>query len=398
MPIIMPKRIKYKPIPVKELLREMKDFASIMLDLAYYSILYADQMIAYEVLKIENKMDEDWSLVLMQTMLAARSPEDSEGFLSIARIATALDTVSDAAGDIANVTAQFGDHLSIVAPALLTSEEVVARIEINRTENIKTIGDLVQYPRHADVLVVIRDYKWFLDPSEDFKLEKGDKLILRGTEEAIKSISEVAGSRITLPTYPMKDVSPVLKELYEQASWLKNIADVALDLAFHSVVYNDRSSAIEVLEIEEEVDMKLFDLLSMVFRIKDLGEKEKIVFARLFESLEKISDAAAAMASVIVANLPVPEVIELAEEESNEVVIKTKVGEVADGKSIEQLGLDDIGAFVVAIKKMGRGWTPLPQQSVIVYKDDIIILKLYSEKDERLFNELEKRGLIVQEE
>ena len=100
MPVIMPRRVRYTPIPVKNILREMKDYASIMLDLAYYSMLYADKLMAYEVLKIENKMDEDWSLVLMQTMLAARKPEDSEGLLSIARIATALDTVSDAAGDI----------------------------------------------------------------------------------------------------------------------------------------------------------------------------------------------------------------------------------------------------------------------------------------------------------
>jgi uncharacterized protein with PhoU and TrkA domain len=157
LPIIMPKRIRYTPLPVKSLIREMKDYASIMLDLAYYSMLYADKMMAYEVLKIENKMDEDWSLVLMQTMLAARSPEDSEGLLSIARIATALDTISDAAGDIANVTAQYNEHLSGIAPILTSTEEIVTRVEV-RNPGIGTIKELVKYPRHADVIVVIRGH------------------------------------------------------------------------------------------------------------------------------------------------------------------------------------------------------------------------------------------------
>ncbi len=399
MPIIMPKKIRYKPVSVKNILREMKDYASIMLDLAYYSMLYADNMMAYEVLKIENRMDEDWSQILMQIMLAARSPEDSEGLLSIARVATALDTVSDAAGDIASVTAQYSDHLKGIASALLSSEEIVARIEVKKPE-VKRISELVEYPRHADVIVVIRGYKWYIDPPEDFSLEPGDKIIVRGTEEAIKSIIELTGSEARLPSPPQRMVGEEVKRLYGKVSWLKNIADVALDLAFHSVVYNDRSSAIEVLEIEELVDMKVYQLLDTALRIEDEGldVADKIVVARFLESLEKITDAAAAMASIVVANLPVSEVIELAEEESNEIVLKTIVSREADGKTVEALLLDDIGAHVVAIKKKDKGWIPLPSQGEVVNEGDTMIIKLYSEKDERLIVELEKRGLILQEE
>jgi uncharacterized protein with PhoU and TrkA domain len=151
---------------------------------------------------------------------------------------------------------------------------------------------------------------------------------------------------------------------------------------------------------EELVDTRVYELLTMVLETDPniLGVPEKIVFARFFESLEEITDAAAAMASVVAANLPISEVIELAEEESNEIVLKTRVDEKASDKTIEQLYLDDIGAFVVAIKKPDKGWEPLPPQNSRLSKDDIVILKLYSEKDEVLLKELEKRGLVVQEE
>ncbi|MGA3111317.1 MAG: PhoU domain-containing protein [Candidatus Bathyarchaeia archaeon] len=55
----MPKfeRIEYKPIPVRELLLEMKNLSELMIDLAYSSALYNDKDLAEDVLALESRVD-----------------------------------------------------------------------------------------------------------------------------------------------------------------------------------------------------------------------------------------------------------------------------------------------------------------------------------------------------
>ncbi len=399
MPVITPRIVEYKPVPVRRLLREMKDYASMMLDLAYYSAIYGDKMMAYEVLKIENEVHDLWSLVMMQTMLAARSPEDAERMLSIIRVATSLEVVSNAAADIAYVATIFTRTPAVLAGALLESEELVSRVEVGEKGDGLKLKDLVSFPRHADVLVVVRGHRWIMDPSLDLVLRKGDRLILRGTEEALRSIAEMVGYKLEVPVPGKReDLGEEGRRLTESLKWLKNIADVALDLAFYSVIYQDRSPAMEVLEIEEEVDSRVLALLPGIMDTKRLSGEEKACLSRILNSLEEITDAAANMASIIVANLPVHEVIELAEEESSEIIIKAVAKGLTTPVKLEDLGLDDIGAHVVAIKKASGAWHPLPSPSIKVEDGDILILKLYTEEDEKLLQDLARKRLVVQEE
>ncbi len=398
MPVFTPRRIEYKPYPIRNLLREMKNLVSTILDLSYYSVLYSDKMMAYRVLKIENEIDEKWALVVMQSMMAARTPDDSESLLSIVRIANSLDEVSDAAGDIAYVVTTISEGTRIIVPAITQSEEWVARIKIVKLQKKTTLNDLVAYPRHADVLVLVRNQDHIIDPPLDMEVKANDEVILRGTEEAIKSIAQMVGYRLNLPILSPQNISGEVQRLWEKASWMKNIADIALDLAFHSVVYSDKSSAMEVLEIEEEVDSEYINMLRFINDSKELSVDEKISLTVLFSSLEKITDAASQMASIVIANIPIHEIIEIVEEESNEIILKAIVTEKLDGKTIEGTGLDDIGAHVVAVKKESGGWIPLPSPMTKLKTNDIIILKIYSEKDESLMDALASRGLSIIED
>ncbi len=398
MPVITPRVVEYEPVPVRRVLKEMKDYASMMLDLAYYSSIYGDKMMAYEVLKIENMVYEKWSKVIMQTMLAARSPEDAEKMLSIVRVASALEHVGNAAGDIAYVATIYTKTPTVLANAIIESEEIVARIEAKSLDKEVSIEELTSFPRHADVIVVIRGYKWILDPNPEFKIARGDILIVRGTEEAIRSIAEALGFKLELGFKESMKLDSQARELVKELKWLKNIADVTLDLAFHSVIYRDKSSAIEVLEIEEEVDSKILNLLPKVTEASWLSGEERACLARIIDSLEDITDAAAQMASIIVADLPVHEVIEIVEEESNEIVLKVVAKDLPKPTKLENLELDDVGAHVVAVKKASGAWYPLPSPDLEINNGDTIILKIYSEEDEKLIENLIKKKLYPQEE
>ncbi len=122
----MEKYVEYEPIPVKELLKEMKNISSLMVDLAYLSVLHRDVELAEEVFELEKKMDKLEILLTMQASLATRSPRDAEKIVSIHRLATASNKISDAAADIASIVLQRGALPPLSAEMLFERDSVVA--------------------------------------------------------------------------------------------------------------------------------------------------------------------------------------------------------------------------------------------------------------------------------
>ena len=111
----MPKfeKIEYKPIPVRELLLEMKNLSELMIDLAYSAALYNDKDLAEDVLALESRVDTLAYLLDMEIMVASRDPKDAEAMVGISIVAAATDKISDAAADIA----------AIVTPQILESTQ-----------------------------------------------------------------------------------------------------------------------------------------------------------------------------------------------------------------------------------------------------------------------------------
>ncbi len=398
MPVKIPRKIGYKPVSVKELLIELKNIVSIMLDLAYYSVLYNDRRIAYEVLKLEDHVDTLWSLLMMQTSLAARGPKDAEEVLSIFRVVNALDKISDAAGDLALVVAQERKVPVALRKALLLSKEVVFALKIGKDSKVKgiTIDELVDMIPAIDVLLLRRDNEWKFMPSSDEKIFENDIIVVRGGAASVRELAELFNDQEALSV-----LSSVLREKpskeFQRIIRLKNLADIAIDLGFHSVVYRDKNVALEVLELEEFTDLERDKVIEELL-VKHIKEPMEImVFLRLVESLENIADAAAEMAAVVAMDLPVHEVLELAEEESREIVANVRISEKLSGKTLGELGLERLGAMVVAIKK-GSQWYPLPSQETKLSRDDILILKLYSPGEDVVEKLLNEKGLMLEED
>ncbi|MHA2059979.1 MAG: potassium channel family protein, partial [Candidatus Ranarchaeia archaeon] len=123
------KHVEYVPKSVRELLIEMKNTSEIMIDLAYYAVLYDDETIAREVLEMEEAVDYINYLLLMNAAMATRDKEDAEQITGIIKIASAANKISDAAADIANITIlKLGAHPALRRAFKKTDEEVVQAI------------------------------------------------------------------------------------------------------------------------------------------------------------------------------------------------------------------------------------------------------------------------------
>ncbi len=181
----MPKfeKIQYKPIPVRELLLEMKNLSELMIDLAYSSALYNDKDLAEDVLALESRVDTLAYLLDMEIMVASRDPKDAEAMVGISRVASATDKISDAAADIAAiVTRNIGIH-PIVSEIFEKVEERIMKVTVKPNSVIakKRIDELNLAARMGvDIIAIRRNNDWILNPKKTEKVFQGDILITRG--------------------------------------------------------------------------------------------------------------------------------------------------------------------------------------------------------------------------
>ncbi len=393
MPVKAPRQVKYEPIPVYELLMDMSDYSRLMMDLAFYSVVMNDLSIAYEVQRIEDKLDAAWSLLVMQASLAVRSAKDAEEMVSVFRMANALDRLSDSAADIAMLVIRNMSISEPVRAALLESEEVVATIRVqNKAYEGFSIGRLYEMLTGFNILAVRRGKHWIINPDEDEEIKYEDLLIVRGTLESLQTIANVMGDELALKK---PEVSVKEYELAKKIAYMKNICDVMIDLAFHAIVNNDKTAALEVFNLEEVIDDLTYKLtLEIISKFAD-KPLEASGLLNLITSLENFADASAELVAPLASNLPVHPIVRRVEEEGLERVVKLKIPENFGEKKLEELGLDDLGVFVIAIYRRGKIY-PMPKDDTVIKPGDILLVKIYSGTESNLLEKAENLGIEVE--
>jgi len=187
-------KIEYKPIPVRNLLVEIKDLSELMIDLAYSAALFDSKELAKEVLELEERVDTLAYLLEMNVMIAVRDAQDAEHLVGVSAVASAADQISDAAADIATlVTRNISIH-PIIREAFEKVEEHLVRVNIAPTSILtgKSLDDLELAARiGVDVIAIKRDKSWIIDP-ENTRLEDGDVLFARGAPGGIEEMKGLA--------------------------------------------------------------------------------------------------------------------------------------------------------------------------------------------------------------
>jgi uncharacterized protein with PhoU and TrkA domain len=192
-------KIEYKPIPVRELLREMKNLSELMIDLAYSAALFNDRELAEDVLELEKRIDTLAYQLEMMTMIAARDAEDAEALVGVSRVASAADKISDAAADIAAIVIRnIGVH-PIVSEIFERVEEHLVKVKVHEKSILvgKTLNELDLAPRMGiDIIAIYRKNDWIINPKAEEKIQFGDVLIARGTSEGLKELMALCEGKL----------------------------------------------------------------------------------------------------------------------------------------------------------------------------------------------------------
>ncbi|MGQ9624998.1 MAG: potassium channel family protein [Candidatus Bathycorpusculaceae bacterium] len=177
------------------------------------------------------------------------------------------------------------------------------------------------------------------------------------------------------------------EEIVEKFVELKNTSELMMDLAYSSLLLDSKELAEEVQRLEEYVD-KLhteFELTVLSSRFKKEEAKGFLGLIRLGVVTEKIADAAAEIAEVVLRGIEPHPVLKLTIKEAEETVTHVYVAESSPlaNKTLREARIpEETGMWVLAIKRGEKCIRPKPDSKIEV--GDVLIASGYAEGKEDL--------------
>jgi uncharacterized protein with PhoU and TrkA domain len=166
---------------------------------------------------------------------------------------------------------------------------------------------------------------------------------------------------------------------------LKDTSEMMMDLAYSALLLNSRYLAEEVRLLEERVDRlhTEFELLVLSSRGEDEDEKGLLGLIRMGVVTERIADAAAEIAEVVLRGGEPHPVLSMVIQDAEETVERVVVGEGSsiEGKTLKEARIpEETGMWVLVVRRGDRWMRPRPQ--TILQAGDVIIASGYAEGEE----------------
>ncbi|MDR0470315.1 MAG: potassium channel protein [Nitrososphaerota archaeon] len=365
----------------------MKNISELMIDLAYSSALYNDKDLAEDVLALEDRVDNLAYLLEMEIMLAARDPRDAEQLIGVSTVAASADKISDAAGDIAAiVTRNIGIH-PIIGEIFEKVEERIMKVTVQPNSSLieKQIGELdLAASMGVDIIAIRRNHDWILNPNKQERVYQADILITRGAPSGVEEFKDLAEGDLTT----MDGENRVkFEEIVSRFVELKDTSELMMDLAYSALMLNSKELADEVERLEERMDDMHtdFELLALKSGFKNEEAPGFLGLIRLGMATEKIADAAAEIAEVVLRGIEPHPILKLAIREAEETVMQTKVtlDSPLIGKSLKEARVhDETGMWVLVIKRDDLCVRPRPDTKIRA--GDILVASGYAEGTDAL--------------
>ncbi|MCX8195742.1 MAG: hypothetical protein N3F67_01460 [Acidilobaceae archaeon] len=367
---------------LRDLLVGLRLYSSVSIDLSMYTLAFGDRTAAVEVLRIEEDIDELFKEVIAKLILAFRDRSREPEAIGLVDLASALDTISNAAGDLASVALRGYPPHPYVTAAICHGESVGL---------IKSRKGIDRVPARVDVLLLKRGESYEIAPPS-VKVMPGDVIVARGPlEELAKLAIELgeegyAGEKCVIEARLQASAGDQLASMILS---LKALSRSMLDLAFYSLLHNDMSIAETVKEMKDYANKAYFELLETVLNSSYPGRAHEMVSLVVFvKGMEEISDAALRIANVVRMKHHSP-VLSQVMREGEEAYLRVKVMRRA---SLGELGLEERGFIPIAVGRGGDWSAPLLPESSIEEGDELI-LKYYRTGGEA--EELRSLGLVV---
>jgi uncharacterized protein with PhoU and TrkA domain len=378
-----PGDVEYEPVSVKAVLAEMKDTAELLIDLSYSAVLHGGDEVAAEVLELEERMDVLQMQARMSLLMAARSPEDAEALAPVLGVVGAAEKISDAAGDIAKVVLEDIGVPEAMRTAIPEAVETVVRAQVVEDAAYagETLGDLnLETETGVRVIAIRRAGEWIVNPDCDTTLEAADAVLLRGTEAALSAVYGTLTGDAYDPPDPVDSSIDDLDRAVDSIVLMKNMSELAVDLAYGAVLFDSEGVAEEVAELEAEVDALKSRFEAWVLRAAPRVEDPITLrgLVHLAGATEVISDAALEISEGVLRGLDTHPVVAAAVEESDEVIVRVTV---AAGSRLADASLGDLevktttGMRVIAVRRGDGDWVISPGPETTVGENDALIAK-----------------------
>jgi uncharacterized protein with PhoU and TrkA domain len=379
--------VEYEPRSVKETLGEMKDIAELLIDLSYSSVLFEDAELAAEVLELEDRMDRLQIQARMSLVMAGRSPDEAQALAPVFGVVGAAEKISDAAGDIAKVVREEVGLPAALRSALPEAVETLARTTVAADSPYagRTLVDInLETETGVRVVAIRRGADWIHSPGPDTVLHAGDVVLCRGTEASLGEVYETLSGEAYERPDPERDPPDIedLERAVESVVLMKNMSELAVDLAYGSVLFDSEALAEEVRELEIEVDALQSRFEAWALRAASAVEDPVSIrgLMHIGASTEVISDAAVEISEGVLRGLSGHPVIQAAVAESDEILTRVVVSAdgALDGATIERIHRDaGTGVHPIAVRREGADtkWLLTPEADTVLEAGDHLIAK-----------------------
>ncbi|MEM2202545.1 MAG: TrkA C-terminal domain-containing protein [Candidatus Bathyarchaeia archaeon] len=177
------------------------------------------------------------------------------------------------------------------------------------------------------------------------------------------------------------------EEIVKRFVELKDTSELMIDLAYSALLLNSRELAEEVQKLEEYMDKMHteFELQVLSSGFKKEEAKGFLGLIRLGVVTEKIADAAAQIAEVVLRGVEPHQVLKLAIEEAEETITYVQVTDKSPlvNKTLKDAKIpEETGMWVLAIKRGEK--CVRPKSDTRIQVGDILIASGYAEGEEDL--------------
>jgi len=385
--------VEYEPVSVKVLLAEMKDTAELLIDLSYSAVLLGSDDVAAEVLELEAKMDVLQLRARMSLLMACRSPDDAEALAPVLGMVGAAEKISDAAGDIAKVVLEDIGLPDTMRAALPEAVETLVRATVATDSPLsgETLGTLhLETETGVRALAIRRQGNWLLNPDRETKLHADDVVLLRGPEDGVSAVYQDATGEAYEPPQPPEGDTQDLERAVDSIVLMKDMGELAVDLAYGAVLFDSEAVAEEVVELEAEVDALQSRFEAWTLRAAaDMDDPVSLRgLVHLARSTEVISDAALEMSEGVLRGLSTHPVVAEAVRESDEILVRATVApeSALTGTTIGDAEIKtETGMRVIAIRRgagesdrtgrEGGEWVVSPGPATPLQAGDVLLAK-----------------------
>ena len=166
---------------------------------------------------------------------------------------------------------------------------------------------------------------------------------------------------------------------------LKDTSEMMMDLAYSALLLNSRYLAEEVRLLEDRVDRlhTEFELLVLSSRGEDEDEKGLLGLIRMGVVTERIADAAAEIAEVVLRGGEPHPILSMVIQDAEETVERAVVGEVSSvaGKTLKESRIpEETGMWVLVIRREDMWMRPRPE--TVLEPGDVVIASGYAEGED----------------